>query len=202
MEKPLKEYVLPNGEILRIYPDDDPQNPRENDNLGHMFCGHKNYNLGDEQFKYRQFDNRSDLEEYLKIERKAIAILPLYLLDHSGLWMRTCRFECDAQGWDTGFVGFIYCTEENLKKMGTKRKDVQELLEAEVKKYSQYLEGNVYGFVLVKAEKCAACGHVNEEIIDSRGNFYGSDLKTNGMLEQLSDKVKEFIIAEKTKVNL
>ncbi len=36
--------------ILEIYHDEMPEFPREWENLGIMICGHRNYNLGDEQY--------------------------------------------------------------------------------------------------------------------------------------------------------
>ena len=35
--------------VLSIYFDSCPTNPREWDNLGTMVCGHRRYDLGDEQ---------------------------------------------------------------------------------------------------------------------------------------------------------
>lgn len=37
------------GEGYKLYQDTDPQDPRDNDNLGTMVCWHRNYSLGDEQ---------------------------------------------------------------------------------------------------------------------------------------------------------
>lgn len=35
--------------VYKIVRDEDPMNPRENDNLGTMYCAHRRYNLGDKQ---------------------------------------------------------------------------------------------------------------------------------------------------------
>ena len=44
---------------LKLHRDDDPPDPRENDNLGKMVCFHRRYNLGDEQ-------PRCDPQEWLR----------------------------------------------------------------------------------------------------------------------------------------
>lgn len=61
------------GVKVKIFPDEDPQNPREDDNVGIMVCWHRNYSLGDEQPKIDgpewmdrlAFDVHSGLEDYL-----------------------------------------------------------------------------------------------------------------------------------------
>lgn len=83
-------------------------------------------------------------------------ILPLFLYDHSGLSMSVQTFTGRAQhaGWDSGQVGYIYITHEKiLKEYGWKRitkarrERIESLLKAEVREYSAWLEGNVYGYI-------------------------------------------------------
>jgi len=40
---------MSNKYVIKILPDEDPESPREWDNLGTMVCAHSRYNLGDEQ---------------------------------------------------------------------------------------------------------------------------------------------------------
>lgn len=47
--------------VLRIYYDETPEDPRNQDNLGTMICWHRRYYLGDEH----RFTNSRDLMEYL-----------------------------------------------------------------------------------------------------------------------------------------
>jgi hypothetical protein len=141
------------GYTIHIEQDIDPLNPRTDyDNLGTMVCFHPRYNLGDKD--HAGFKEPEDLLEYLKRERKNLAVvLPLYLLDHSGLWMKTGRFACDSAGWDTSNVGVIFITKEQARKeygwklITKERKEkLAKYLEGEVELYSSYLEGAVYGF--------------------------------------------------------
>jgi len=180
------KFKLKNNRELRIVNDPMPENPRENEQLGTMICFHSKYDLGDETLlKSSDFNGWDDLENHLKNTLKATAILPLYLYDHSGLTMCTSPFSCR---FDSGQVGFIYITEEVAFKEFGKNYDIKKLtkyLEEEVKTYDQYLVGDVYGFEIIK----------DGEIEDSCYGFYGSDIKTNGMLGNLSseDRTSIFI---------
>jgi hypothetical protein len=131
---------------IEIYQDIDPMDPRSWDNLGVMACHHGRYKLGD----LHNSMCIQELNEY--VNRKDVVSLPLYLYDHSGITMKTSRFSCP---WDSGQVGYIYVTYENIKKnWNVKRvtkkliKQTAEMLENEVKIYNDYLIGNVYGYVV------------------------------------------------------
>jgi hypothetical protein len=146
-------------QTLKIYIDPEPLNPRtESDNMGHMVCFHKRYDLGDEVqgISYtriqNEFDSWDEVEDYLIKEMEAVVILPLYLYDHSGITMRTHSFN---DRWDSGQVGYIYATRKDIldnwggKKLTKElRQKAHDLLVAEVQDYDDYLTGNVYGYVL------------------------------------------------------
>ena len=174
-------------EVLGIYQDENPESPREWDNLGIMLCGHKRYELGDEQPK-----SREELDERLE-ELDPVIRLPLWLLDHSGLAMQTGSFESDAQQFDSSQVGWIVATKKDIldnftgydkngkrKPMKTKMtpqmvKDAERILRGEVETYSKYLGGFVYGFVIEKKDTCDKCQNVSSEHIDSCWGFYSYD---------------------------
>jgi hypothetical protein len=131
---------------IEIYQDTDPMNPRDNDNLGTMACYHRNYRLGD----LHNSMCMQEINDYVK--RKDVISLPLYLYDHSGITMNTTGFSCP---WDSGQVGYIYVTYENIRKNFsckhvTKEKihHVLEILKSEVSVYNDYIMGNVYGYIL------------------------------------------------------
>lgn len=140
-----------NGYTIEIYQDEINQNPRhEWDHFGHMVCWNRQYDLGD---KYNPFEQPADALEYFKTHGSLV--LPLFLLDHSGLAMHYGRFECDAAGWDTSKVGWIYVDPEEIRKAFeckyiTKkiREKAFELLRSEVKEFSAYLEGDCWGYVV------------------------------------------------------
>lgn len=190
----IKEIKYRNN-VLRIFYDNDVMDsPRDWDNLGTMICFHKRYNLGDKH----EFNDTEEFLEFLK-NKDILVKLPLYLLDHSGLSLSTSPFYGDVGGWDSGLVGFIYCTKEKIIKefgKGYNIEEVKSILEDEVKIYGQYLGGNVYRYEWVRLQKCSECNHVSEELLDSMGNIY--DVKSifdfiqnapKGLLEKVKNEV-------------
>jgi len=171
-----KEYK---GYNINIYQDDNPQNPREDDNLGTMLCFHGGYTLGDKtDLSSKDFNGWNEIYDYLIKEKKAIIILPLYLYDHSGLSIKVGSFQgLLPQGhaeFDSGQVGFIYVTKEKIQKEFIPKVEkltkalkvrTEKVLRAEVEIYNQYLNGEVYGF---KIEK-------NGQDFDSCWGFYEID---------------------------
>lgn len=82
-----------------------------------------------------------------------LVILPVYLYDHSGLAMSTGSFLGRAlhADWDSGQVGYIYATREDiLKAFGDitpeTEKRARKALEAEVKDYDAWLRGDCWGY--------------------------------------------------------
>ena len=150
---------------IHIYRDEDACNPRaEFDNFGTMVCFHSRYNLGDKQHSFGSPDEFREWQE----QHKDAVVLPLYLYDHSGITMNTTGFSCP---WDSGQVGWIYVTAEDVcEEYGEtsvtpeRRKHVEEMLRCEVAVYDYYLTGEVYGFVIETAD---------DDKLDSCWGFYG-----------------------------
>lgn len=68
---------------------------------------------------------------------------PLYLYDHSAITINTGGYSCP---WDSGQVGVIYIKRADYPDMTDEQFDA--IIESEVAVYRDYLEGNVWGFVL------------------------------------------------------
>ena len=168
---------------LEIFDDLNPCSPREFDNLGTMVCFHRRYDLGDEtELKSSDFSSWEELENYLYKEENALIAIPVFMYDHSGLWINTTGFSCP---WDSGQVGYIYISKEKVrreyscKRISKKLKEmIREMLCSEVDLYNDYLSGNVYGFTLTDKE--------NAEEIDSSCGFYGTDYIENGIFDYVS----------------
>jgi len=108
-----------------------------------------------------------------KIVSENVVMLPLALLDHSGItmWVGSGPSVADPGGWDSGQVGWIYCTldkaienwglpkdstwETTMKDWNKEGEDTGEditlkeatarVLEGEVKEFEAYITGEVYG---------------------------------------------------------
>lgn len=108
----------------------------------------------------KEFDDlKNTIIEYLTVEdlesisNGKLIFLPLYLLDHSGISIRTSDF-CDP--WDSGQVGVIWTTLERARNTyGWSRKSkpselnewILEYLQDEVTRYDDYLRDNCWGYV-------------------------------------------------------
>lgn len=187
------ERIFEKGnKVLTINIDENPMDPRENENLGHMICVHKRYDLGDsdEKFDMDTISCWDDLEAYLKFQKKAKYILPLYLYDHSGITISTNPFGCR---WDSCQVGFIYCTEEDIKAMGMedKENDIVEALIGEVKEYDAYITGMVYEFTLEDKHVCKCCKAEKYEVIETGGNYYDINIIFEETGFEESDEIEE-----------
>ncbi|HPU41806.1 MAG TPA: hypothetical protein PKY26_05300 [Acetivibrio clariflavus] len=167
------------GKVLEIYFDPYPQNPREWDNLGIMVCFHRRYSLGDSHpYKASDFNSWEEVKRAIERDNDVAVILPVYMYDHSGITLSTTPFSCP---WDSGQVGWIYTTKQKLRKeydikyvtKKIKEKAYKTLME-EVRIYSEYVEGNVFGYIL-KDE--------SGRELDSCWGFYGTDFNTNGIAE-------------------
>ena len=96
--------------------------------------------------------------EIISITKGKLVALPLFLYDHSVLAMRTESSVGKAvhAEWDSGQVGWIWTTVKKAEKVsGVKKPSVEwikKALEAEVRTYSQYLEGDAYGYIVEKYE--------------------------------------------------
>jgi len=162
--------------MVRIFQDDNPEDPREWDNLGKMFFFHKRYNLGDSHPETsNQFDSWDDIKKYLIKEKGAAVILPVYMYDHSGLRVKVGNFhgllpEGHAE-FDSGMIGFAYVSKDQIKenygKVGKAEiQRAEKVLRGEVETYDQYLSGDVWSF--------ASYDNSGKEI-ESVGGYYGMD---------------------------
>lgn len=161
---------------VEIVQDEDPTSPRDACNVGVMLASlHRRYTLGDAEFVSTtpEYEHAAYALNWFCERRRgslfarwarcfygATVVLPLYLLDHSGLAMRTGPFREDPGSWDSGIVGFTFDTPRTRKETGVELADIEQALTEEVACYDAYLQGQVVGFV-VTALMDGACGHAD-----------------------------------------
>lgn len=178
-----------------IFPDDKPFNPREcGNNLGTIVCYPNRDDIGDDA------TDRAVLDFQEKWNDKNAVILPLFLMDHSGLTLSTSPdiFRAvDQHGCDWGQIGFIFVSHENIKKEYGKINSetirmATETLLSEVKEYSTYLEGGVVAVALfnddtLEDELFGIYADTIEEIIAiARNNFGDFDEVYNMNMARIS----------------
>lgn len=194
-EQPYKTFKTKKGNIVKIFTDYDPPNPRGNDNLGTMICFHRRYDLGDKH----SYKDSSEFINFLNKLKGKVVWLPVYGLDHGGMRVATTDFN---DKWDSGRLGTIYVTHKKLVKGYGKdwetnpiygEDKIKEYLKNEVKEYDQYLSNDTYRFVLYEANFQTHLDTDELEEIDSCGGFFGDDWKNNGLLEHLGEELLEEI---------
>lgn len=155
----------------RVEVEDCPGSPRDWDNLSVFYCFHNRYtSLGDKHsIDRKKYDSWEELAEY-EFEKDDV-IVPLYLLDHSGITLSTTPFGCL---WDSGRVGFAVVSKERIiSEYGVYNDDSKDKalarIDSEIETYNQYLCGDVYTIFIDK--QCGCCGSWG--LVDSCGGFYG-----------------------------
>jgi hypothetical protein len=142
------------GHVIALHYDEDPIDPIEDGwGLGTMVFMHRNHSLGHKHaLKRDAFKTWDEVKEHLIKKEKAIAILPVFMYDHSGITINTTGFSGD---WDWGQIGWIYTTAEAVRRYsGAKRVSKQmksslaDTLKKEIEVYDGYLTGQVYGFII------------------------------------------------------
>jgi hypothetical protein len=89
-----------------------------------------------------------------------VASKPLYIYDHSGVTISTSPFRSH---WDSGQIGYVYITEEAVEESGVNRDILDDVIEAEVETFDQYLRGEVYSHVALDPDG---------DVVGSCGGFY------------------------------
>lgn len=174
--------------LIRIFRDDFASNPRNTmDNVGIIAAEDSNKYVRSETPSSIMFtyDRQSDYE---MLERKfgAVAILPLYVFDHSACSISTTPFN---NRWDSGQIGWVYATRESISN--TLGIDIDRTPDAidqvnsamlqEIEILDQYWAGEVYRYELY--EKSADDGE--DMLLDLCGDIYGEDETRKEALQYL-----------------
>lgn len=184
------------GHIIRVALEEHDQeyaNPRGDCNLGTMICDYRGYSLGDgtpKEVTGRHQSEFSSLEahvRWLKLALGATVVLPLYVLDHSGISMSAggslkARYMQEAHmGFDTSMVGFTYDTPKGREDTGCT--EIEKALRCEVECYDTYLRGEVYFWEVIEA----ATG----DTVESCGGYLGGDGVIEDMVADAANSIPE-----------
>ena len=181
----------------KIEQDENPDSPRNWDNVTTMVCFHNRYNLGDKHdYKSDDFSGWDKLREQIESDHKVLAIRPLYLYDHSGITISTSSFSCR---FDSGQVGWVFVTLKQLKLICGEEESfrLNEIIDSEVETYDKYLTGEIYRYEVIESETCnMGCEHTN--VVASCGGFFDEeDCKSEAESEmETYEKIYESLMAE------
>jgi len=174
--------------VIKIEPDMDVEDPRESfDNLGTMVCFHSRYTLGDKDtgFDVNNYHGSwSALEKDIRRREEIAVILPIYMYVHSSVALATTPFHCP---WDSGQIGFISVSKQRARSefgrlTRKKLEHIVLILDEEVKTYSQFVGGDVYGYVIEDKQGNS---------VSSCWGFYGED----DCIEQAKAEVRRLMVS-------
>jgi hypothetical protein len=122
-----------------------------------LYAWHRRYKLGEAPPWADEARDEGKLAEAIVEHNPGAVVLPVYMLDHSGLRFSTTPFGCR---WDSGQVGVIFTMEPESEGGG------ERLLRAIVEEMDQRASGNVWGYVVTTPEG---------EQLDSCWGFVGNE---------------------------
>lgn len=182
-----------NGRTIDIVPDDDPIDPlNEHEGIGKFVAFHRRYKLGcPHDYRFDDYHSWEELETAIVKRENPVVILPVFLYDHSGLYLKVGSFQgLLPQGhaeWDSGQVGFMFISRDDaIKTYNTKRftkqvkEDITNALTMEIDVYSHYLNGEVYGFAIHEGDK-------DSDVVDACYGFF--------YLDECREQAKEMVDA-------
>ena len=192
------------GYTIKIQYDDCSDNPREAwDNLGVILAQDSFANEVDTWVKdevREDFNNGVDIEKSLAKHFGEIAlVLPVYKYSHGCSLYSTGSFIGRAHhaAWDSSQTGFIFVTKEAARKrFGRKRitqtvlDQINDCLVGEIKYFSAYANGDVYGFNILDDDG---------ESVDSCWGFYDYDECVDYAKEEIDMMVKRINEAPETR---
>jgi hypothetical protein len=200
----METFELRNGRKLVVEHCDFAESPREWDNLTKcIFFGNYKHFGDNHSFDFNtEFDSREDFidrgEDIIKEEFDAVLVKAVHLYNHSGISISTnYGYPYDCR-WDSGTIGFIIITKEDLrneykwKNITQKRLDsvwdnINSVMDSEIETLSDYIGGDVYQFEILDEKG---------EFEDSCGGFYGSDITKNGILDYVSSEDRELVLEQ------
>ena len=198
----IKTIDLGDGATFEVIRDECPTSPRDDDNVSILWGCHKRYKIGDENpYPVTKFNGFNAFKSQIETDHDVLAILPVYMYDHSGVAYSTDRSYPFNDQWDAGQVGWIFATAETVKMIFGDTEVTQDrlvdILKSDLAAYEQWTNGNVYGFVLKTPPEdvCKHCGRFDEAdmVEDFCWGFYGSDPEENGMLDNIDEKYHDKI---------
>lgn len=141
-------------------------------------------------------------------QAKDVVIKYISCYEHSGITISTAITTYPYNDrWDSGVIGFAFIDKETFETHCGADKDwkcqAMDIIDSEVKTLDDYLRGEVFCYTLEEKvhvhneTKCPHCGEVIEihddddwEVIDGCSGFYGDELESNGILDELPMEIK------------
>lgn len=182
---------------LKIVHDNYPENPREWDNLGYFITRERNYYSPDgkkwpsiQRIVEETGDNADNLDEHIalitkeieELGEKVLLIVPVYRYEHGNMLYKRGT----ASGFDYSNCGFYIITDRTANVLGTPEDRFLAGIDGELKTYTSYANGDVYGFTLYD---------VNGELLDICYGFYDlDDIKEHLPEEYKNENLTDYLV--------
>ena len=192
----METFKLNNGRTLGVEYSEWASSPREWDNLTKCIFFGTYSHVGDKHdYNSNDYNGWDEMEQDIIKREEPVIIKKVYMYVHSDATISLTPFDCK---WDSGVLGFVIITKEDLKreynwKVITKKRlesvleNINNVLEGEIEVLDDYIRGDVYEFSIQDE---------NGDTEDSCSGFYGSDIKTNGILDHLSKEDTEMVLQQ------
>lgn len=171
---------------LTYWRDEDAESPLEWSDWATVSC-----------YRHRRYDLGNAVYDGQPPPKDAVAAVPLYFFEHSGVAMSTKPFN---DKWDSAFCGYAWVTRDKALEFfdvkpgadGKRRlprnakKRLTAALEGLIEEYSKYLNGEVYGFTVKLSKDVfgSTLERVDEEL-DSCGGYFGLESVEEAMRHAL-----------------
>lgn len=177
--------------LIKVYQDEDNgTSPREWSNLGYFITQDNRYNSPDTNEELQAVikaggEYASSQAEHIKYikshySEKILDIYPVTKYEHGGVSYSLGT----VHGFDNSNNGFYIITEKTQKEVGTNKKDFEKQVRQELKTYTEWANGEVYGF----------------DTIDEFGNSIESvwgfvgDYNESGLMQQAREAVDYYMV--------
>ena len=198
---------------VRVVPEDaalDIDSPRLHDDITVMVLAHRRYELPSEGDAVEEIHERladyaygatirerfAAVEEWLKTERNATEVCPVWGYDHGSLemWADEASALPDAR-WDSGLLGVIYDNPDNREQAGVPDEKVVDLLKSAVEAYDKWARGELYEYV-VEEKPSTTDDDVRKALKAYRQAAYSGDsVGEHNAAEVLAQKIEEYLDA-------
>jgi len=165
---------------LEIYFDRYAESPRKWDNLGYFISVDNRHQSPDNHPDFMEIiketgDTATDVENHCKLIKseikkrlgeKVLAVYPVNTFEHGNIIYRLGT----KKGFDYSNNSFYIVTEKTAQVLGTPKSRFEKVIEQELKEYTSWANGEVYGFKLYGD---------SGEVVDCCGGYYDlEDIKS------------------------
>lgn len=102
---------------------------------------HKKYKfINTVPFTPDRFESWEEMERYIIKEYNPIAILPVSITNHGGIFMHKGK----VSGWDSGQIGYMFISRDTANRENLNEQQAKEILDETFDEYASYVQGETY----------------------------------------------------------